>query len=143
MSSDLEDWFPNLAHSNYQITSPRTYDYNCLAWVVEEDDRWWSPTSDDYYWPEGAPTEWTLDAVIQTFSLFGFSRCDNADYEPGVQKIAIYANKHGQPTHGARQLSSGQWTSKLGDWEDIQHELVGIEGEMYGSVCQILSRPIA
>ncbi|MHC5728665.1 MAG: DUF7689 domain-containing protein, partial [Nostoc sp.] len=30
--------------------------------------------------------------------------------------------------------------SKLGRWEDIEHELEGLTSEMYGSVQQILKR---
>lgn len=143
MKSDLEDWFPNLACTEYEVTSPRTFDYNCIAWAVEEDDRWWSPTSEDYYWPDGAPTDWTLTAVIETFVQLGFQRCDSADLEPNVQKIAIFAKANGEPTHVARQLPNGKWTSKLGDWEDIEHELAGIEGEkMYGSMRQILKKSL-
>jgi hypothetical protein len=143
MKSDLEEWFPNLAQTEYEITSPRTYDYNCIAWALEEDDRWWSPTSDEYYWLEGAPTEWSLAAVVQTFGMVGYEACQNADLEPGFQKVAIFTNVSGEPTHAARQLPNGRWTSKLGDWEDIEHELEGIEGEkMYGSVGQILRRSI-
>ena len=36
---------------------------------------------------------------------------------------------------------SGLWTSKLGDWEDIRHELQDLEGEFYGSVALIMKRP--
>jgi len=143
MKSDLEEWFPNLAQTEYEITSPRTYDYNCIAWALEEDDRWWSPTSEDYYWPEGAPTEWSLTAVVQTFGMAGDEPCQNADFEPGFQKVAIFATASGEPTHAARQLPNGRWTSKLGDWEDIEHELEGIAGEkMYGAVRLILRRSI-
>lgn len=143
MKSDLEEWFPNLAQTEYRITSPRTYDYNCIAWALEEDDRWWSPTSDEYYWPEGAPTEWNIAAVVQTFGMLGYVPCETADLEPGFQKIAIFTNASGEPTHAARQLPNGRWTSKLGDWEDIEHELAGVEGEkMYGSTRQILKRSL-
>lgn len=144
MKSDLEDWFPNLSRTEYEITSPRTFDYNCFAWAVEDSDRWWSPeSSDDYYWPENAPAQLTLDAIVQTFHLLGYETCESGDKEQGFQKIAIYANKKGEPTHAARQLPNGNWTSKLGNWEDIEHILEGIEGEeMYGSVRQVLKRPI-
>lgn len=141
MSSELEDYFPNLAQTGYEVTSPRTYDYNCFAWAVEEDDRWWSPVSkEDYYWPEGAPTDLTLDSIIQTFGMLGFQPCERADLEPGFQKIAIFVDANGEPTHATRQLPNGKWTSKLGDWEDISHELKGIEGEKYGNVYKILRR---
>jgi hypothetical protein len=48
----------------------------------------------------------------------------------------------GEPTHAAQQLSNGKWTSKLGRWQDIEHELDGLVGEMYGTVKQILKRVI-
>jgi hypothetical protein len=140
MPSDLRDEFPNLYSTEYRLTSPRDNDYNCIAWAAEENDRWWSPTQDDYYWPEGVPTEWTIEAVIQAFNSLGFELCPSAEFESGFQKIAIYKGADGDPTHAARQLSDGKWTSKLGDWEDIEHILEGIEGEKYGSVCQIMRR---
>ncbi|CAA9384024.1 hypothetical protein AVDCRST_MAG94-5040, partial [uncultured Leptolyngbya sp.] len=34
------------------------------------------------YWLEGAPTEWNLTAVIQTFGMLGYEPCQNADLEP-------------------------------------------------------------
>jgi hypothetical protein len=37
---------------------------------------------------------------------------------------------------------SGAWTSKLGSLEDIQHELAGVEGEMYGTIQQFMKRTI-
>jgi len=141
--SDLVDYFPNLALTDYEVTSPKTYDYNCFAWAAEEDDRWWSPiSSDDYYWPEDAPTDLSLEGVMQTYGLLGFEACESANLETGFQKIAIFADAQGAPTHAARQLPDGQWTSKLGDWEDIAHELAGLEGEKYGTVQQILKRPL-
>jgi len=36
------------------------------------------------------------------------------------EKIAIYA-AGGVPTHAAKQTSDGRWKSKLGGWEDIEH----------------------
>jgi len=144
-NESLEAEYPNLASGNYQITSPRTPEYNCFAWAAEEDDRWWSPTSEDYYWPEGSPTAWdtatALETLIQTFALSSYKPCKSADFEPGIQKVAIYIDSNGMPTHMARQLSEGRWTSKLGGWEDIEHELAGVEGEKaYGSVYIILGR---
>jgi hypothetical protein len=51
----------------------------------------------------------------------------------------LYA-KDGHVTHTARQLADSRWTSKLGSDMDIEHELHGIEGEVYGTVVQILKR---
>jgi len=54
--------------------------------------------------------------------------CDSAEVEPQFQKLAIYARDDGQhdggqPTHVARQFPNGRWTSKIGELEDIEHEL--------------------
>lgn len=142
MPSDLKDEFPNLNSTEYRLTSPRDDDYNCIAWAAEENDRWWSPTQDDYYWPKNVPAEWTLNAVVLAFESLGFEPCESDGIETGWQKIAIYKGVDGDPTHAARQLPDGKWTSKLGDWEDIEHTLVGIEGEKYGNVCQIMKRSL-
>lgn len=48
---------------------------------------------------------------------------------------------HEKPTHVARQLDDGKWTSKLGSNEDIiHHTLDGLEGEKYGQVTTIMTR---
>jgi hypothetical protein len=57
--------------------------------------------------------------------------CAGADAEPGFDKVAIYT-LGGVPTHAARQLPSGRWTSKLGLRQDIEHELHNLDGDEYG-----------
>jgi hypothetical protein len=54
----------------------------------------------------------------------------------------LFADAAGIPTHAARQLTSGAWTSKLGNAADIEHELRALEGEIYGVVALILKRPM-
>ena len=60
----------------------------------------------------------------------------------GSKKIAIYQSG-GLPTHAARQLPDGQWTSKLGRNIDISHTLPGLEGPEYGQVAVFMRRPWA
>ncbi len=63
--------------------------------------------------------------------------------EPGIEKVAIFADESGCPKHMARQLPSGKWTSKLGHDEDIEHsDLAVLEGGDYGRVVSILARPL-
>lgn len=133
--------FPVL-HTNYvQDTSLATIDYNCIAWAAGEADRWWWPTPGLYYWPLGAPMEETLEAFIAAFTLLGFSEADNGDLEPNLEKVALYATGGGTPTHMARQLPNGRWTSKLGSGVDIEHATVRqLEGPLYGSVARYLKR---
>jgi hypothetical protein len=137
-----EDEFPNLGATEYQITSNPSRNYNCFAWAAGEDDRWWNPLTPEnpYYWPDGVPAELTITAFIQAYQTLGYEPCDSSDLEECFEKIAIYATPDGEPTHAARQLLNGKWTSKLGRWEDIEHELDGLSCEMYGTVKQILKR---
>ena len=56
-------------------------------------------------------------------------------------KIAIYAHDDGQPTHAARQLPDGRWTSKMGHLEDIEHRVVDdVNGPQYGSPVRFMRR---
>ncbi len=95
-----------------------------------------------YHWPDGVPREYTIDAYIAAFRTKGFEVCDGESLEPGVEKIAIYG-QHGEPTHAARQLPGGSWTSKMGDYEDIQHTtLLSVSGPLYGNVRVFMKRRI-
>jgi hypothetical protein len=134
--------FPNLAITGYRVTSPATQIYNCFAWAAAEENRWWNPLEPDnpYYWVDGVPNELTISAFILAYGTMGYEPCTDAIFEVGFEKIALYALPDGEITHAARQLPNGKWTSKLGRWEDIEHELDGLVGEMYGSVKQILKR---
>lgn len=138
----LEAEFPRLNNLGYRITSPQSNYYNCIAWAARDLNRWWWPDpNQQYYWPEEALRQEVLEAFIQAFSLLGFVRCDNAELEPGIEKIAIYVDSNNKPKHAARQLVSGKWTSKLGRNVDIEHELDGLIGTEYGNVGCILKRP--
>ncbi len=95
------------------------------------------------FWPSGIPRRETIDVFIQAFGTLGYIPCPTADVEPGFEKIAIYVNPARKPTHVARQLPTGKWTSKLGKLEDIEHEsLNGLRGSSYGSEFFFLKRPI-
>lgn len=70
----------------------------------------------------------------------GFERCQHGSLEPDMEKIAIYAAGYSF-RHVARQLPNGNWTSKLGRLEDIEHEsLDAICGEEYGKVVIFMQR---
>lgn len=85
----------------------------------------------------------TLDAFIQAFQSIGYEVGASDNLESGFQKIAIYSDSTGKPTHAARQLLKRKWTSKLGQDEDIEHEILeGLVGEAYGSVVCIMKKTI-
>ena len=128
-----------MSRTDYQVTSPKSQEYNCFAWAAGEDDRWWQPIpGEQFYWPDGVPQEETLEAYIQADQTLGYEICTGDGLEVGYQKIARDVDSIRIPTHAARKLANGKWTSKLGWLEDIEHELDGLVGDRYGVVGQIL-----
>src|SRR6266478_554517 len=106
--------FPNLQSGVYDITSPVSVEYNCIAWAAGSNDLWWWPDLQDSYWPDGVTREETLEAFIQAYGTLGFTECADGSLEAGIEKIALYATPDNEPTHAALQQPSGRWTSKLG-----------------------------
>jgi hypothetical protein len=136
--------FPSPTASDYAITSPAAPDYNCIAWAADDTSRWWEPVPvplPSYYWPEGVSHELTLTSYMHAFESIGYHVCGDDHLEEGFEKIALYATADGLPTHAARQLASGEWTSKLGKSVDIRHRsLAALEGELYGQVACVMRR---
>lgn len=85
--------------------------------------------------------EESLAAFKAAFTTIGYGECDHESIEPGYEKVAFFASVAGVPTHAARQLASGLWTSKLGQLERIEHELRDLEGDSYGRVAMVMKRP--
>jgi hypothetical protein len=140
VSGSLEKQFPKLQTSPHAKTSPPTPNYNCIAWSAEDNRRWWWPDP-QYYWPDGVKRERTIEAFIEMYSLFGYEVATDREIESQFEKIAIYVDGRAIPTHAARQLRSGMWTSKLGNGNDIAHELDALEGNVYGRVAVVMRRP--
>lgn len=146
MSEDLlRSKFPSLRTSHFRMTSPATGDYTCIGYAAGDVDRVWLPDpwpDGVFYWPEGVPREHTIATWTRVFESIGYRPWENAAAEPGIEKVALYADAKG-PQHVARQLPNGRWTSKLGKLEDIEHELHGLEGASYGEVVLVLGREVA
>jgi hypothetical protein len=134
--------FPHLAGDGQaEKTSEDDPCYNCIAWAAGATDRWWWPR--DAYWPVGVSEANTLEAFVAAFATLGYEPCESGDLELGEEKIVIYCSSGGAPTHAARQLDDGSWTSKLGEFWDIRHSAPsGVEGPVYGRTRQFMRRPI-
>lgn len=134
--------FPRLKKYPYpfNITSPYDVKYNCFAWAIGENNCRWDP-SYGFFWPEECPREVTISAFSQAFATLGYKPCKDGRRETGYEKIVLYANKSGMPTHAARQLKNGKWASKLGKDIDIEHKVKDIEGPCYGEVTMYFRRP--
>jgi len=142
----LMSLLPGLRFSTFQMTSPPTPVYNCIAWAAGQTLKWWWPTTDvlddAHIWPDGVPNEVTLPAFTAAFATLNYFVCENDAHEGGWEKVAIFVDERQTPTHAARQLANGRWTSKLGKAEDIEHDLHALEGDVYGKVAMLLKRPI-
>src|SRR5260370_20433968 len=92
------------------------------------------------HWPAGVAREVTISAFLTAFLTLGYTVCADESIEPGFEKLAIFADSAGIPTHAARQLSTGRWTSKLGQVEDMEHDLRALEGHLYGAVAVLLKQ---
>jgi len=135
--------FPSLDTEGFTKTSEATSAYNCFAWSLGNDTRFWAPTYGGfmtYYWPPDAP----FDRKVSTFQLIfereGYEVCASPSLELGFEKVAFYV-QGGLVTHAARQIDDGTWTSKLGSGIDLSHTLAGLEGPLYGSVACVMRRP--
>lgn len=135
--------FPNSRIDPFLLTSPQTPIYNCIAWAYGVIDKWyWPDTSGIYYWPDNIPREERIDSFIELFESIGYKICDDGELEEKFQKIAIYADNLSNPTHSARQLKNGLWTSKLGQSFDVTHTIYSMSDGFYGSVSVFMKREI-
>lgn len=132
--------FPRLTAQNHRVTSPPPTDYNCIAWAAGDTEHWWQP---GLHWPRPThPFDDTIAELQKVFETLAYQPCPNPDAEPGFEKVALFGDA-GFYTHAARQLANGQWTSKLGNEEDIEHDSpAGVAGGIYGEVVVIMKRPI-
>jgi hypothetical protein len=132
------DSFPKITPSNCRCTSPATDDYNCIAWAYEKDNVWCEP---GLFWPIPRH-DYTIETYMELFASIGYRRCEDALYEEGFQKIVLYI-KDEKPTHAARQLTTGKWTSKLGRNIDVEHDYPEVlDGPQYGSASVFMKREI-
>jgi len=129
---------PNLHPGTWTPTSPATGRYNCIAYAAS--DHWWWPLIPGY-WPHGVPRLLDIQTFNQAFQTIGYRVCSGPDLVIGTEKVAIFA-VGAEPKHAARQLNSGLWTSKLGPFIDIQHQLNAICGPEYGIPVSFLERPV-
>jgi hypothetical protein len=145
LTKELYKDFPNLTYLNSKQTSEPNDDYNCIAWACEMNDIWLWPgeNNSSSEWPNNIPRILNKTAFIKLFELFGYKILTdkNSSLEFKTQKIAIYIDELNKPTHAARQLQNGKWTSKIGRNLDIEHDnLSCLEGPAYGKVDIIMAR---
>ena|ERR1035438_274850 len=108
--------FPNLTNDKFQFTSEWDPNYNCVAYINDIKDEYVQ------FYDEATRTyDTSLKRYISYFEEFGFRVTENSDLQEGITKIAISYDENKEFRHVCKQLPAGEWTSKLGDWEDITH----------------------
>jgi hypothetical protein len=145
---NLRRLFPGLGQDALE-TSPRDHRYNCIAWAGGSSTHHWWPVAfptNGAYWPLPLDqAEESIQGFVAAFRVLGYEICASGDLEPNYEKVALYVDGQKVPTHMARQLPSGNWTSKMGtQLEDIQHatpEEIGGANSAYGNVELFMSRP--
>ena len=132
--------FPGLADDDPLVAESADPNYNCVAWAVGVTDAWWWPCEADAHWPEGVADVLSLEAMVAALGTEGYLPCPDGVPEDGFEKAAIYCRNQ-LPTHVARQLANGRWSSKLGRDCLVSHATPGgVESAVYGRVELYLRR---
>jgi hypothetical protein len=136
----IERQCPRLTAEGYEVTSPQSIGYNCVAWALGEDDRWWEPVR-GYFWPLDLPQDDALDTYIRIFELAGYVRCESVVLETGYERVAVYVDDAGAFAHVAKQRDNGRWTSKISYFEDIDHPAAeSLLGAAFTRIAAVLRR---
>ncbi|HLX59807.1 MAG TPA: hypothetical protein VKX17_00870 [Planctomycetota bacterium] len=132
--------FPALTNERYVKKSEPDDGYNCVAWVLGAKDVWIGPPGYGYNWPIPSPAL-TVENFVAFFEWHGFKRSDVIAFQAGKETIAIYSSG-GLFTHVAKLVKNGNWSSKLGEEMDCEHDLRAVEGPFYGTVYLLMEREI-
>ncbi len=140
MPVSIPAYFPNSVQEPFEQTSPVDQYYNCIAWAYGVNNKWlWPSGLPEHFWPPGIAQEETVEAFIELYESIGYVLCTDGQLEIEYEKLAIF-EKNGLPTHAARQLPDGNWTSKLGPNIDVSHSINAIVDGIYGIVSVYMKR---
>ena len=127
--------FPRLKDDeNFEILSPKTDEYNCIAWAMQLDDRWVDPDiKPGHWWPNGVAKSISPDALVQAFEAVGFTIAKDGCIEEGFDKVVLYKDKTEERwTHASRLITESIEHSKFGKLWDGSHSINSITGVIYG-----------
>lgn len=125
---------------NFRLTSPFTYQYNCIAFAMGMQDRWVDSANLPWHWWPPVEKGMTVTHLVKAFEYFGFEDCGMDDsFDKEYDKIAIY-QKEGQWTHAARIIDDGIYHSKFGASYDGVHSRGDVLQAQYGDVVIVMRR---
>ena len=137
----IEQEFPGLRVTPWRISSPTDPAYNCFAHSFGDNQMRWLPFGQFEWWPHRVPRSYELASFLALARHQGFEPCDDGDMQPGFTKVAFYGSRD-RVRHAARQLPDGRWQSKLGLDHDIEHDLLALVGEEYGSLLAVVRKKV-
>jgi hypothetical protein len=136
----MDKSFPNSFLEPLEISSPETGDYNCLAWALNDNSKWYE-SEDDYCWFDKIDRDNKLSTIQKIFEQIGFNLTRNSEYQVDIERVALFSTDNIDCSHLARQIGKNVWTSKLGSSYDVNHTLRAIEDGIYGNPILFLERP--
>lgn len=125
---------------NFVLTSPASYQYNCIAYAMGMQDRWIDNADLPWHWWPPVSKGWSESDLVEVFRYFGFEECGMND-TPDAQydKVALYHNA-GCWTHAARIVDEGIYHSKFGASYDGTHSGGDVLQAQYGEPYLIMRR---
>ena len=139
-AENLENLFPNLKQTGYAITSPAEVNYNCIAWAVGDQGQWWEPLR-GFYWPPGVAQDYTLAAYIRVFSIHGYAPCDSAEPELEFEKVTLFVDESGLPSHAADNWKTHTGPASSASWKTSNTPAyMRLKGQLNGTVAQVMKR---
>lgn len=125
---------------NFYLSSPCTFQYNCIAFAMGMMDRWVDVASHPWHWWPPIKKGLTKDHLKDAFLYFGFEECGLDDsFENEYDKVALY-EKNDKWTHAAKIVAEGIYHSKFGASFNGQHSRGNVLELKYGTVYLIMKR---
>jgi hypothetical protein len=145
MRADLAGIFPRSESAPYEVTSPEDIKYNCSRGLLAR--RRFAANGGLRLHPSiigpWSPVRKQLRVSSRHSANLATWFATPANSNQVMRGWQSTLTKLGTPTHMARQLTSGRWTSKLGELEDIEHlTLEQLSGSDYGQAVQFLKRKL-
>lgn len=125
---------------NYKLTSPETFEYNCIAFAMGMLDRWIDSSDIPWHWWPPVRKDTSPSSLVEAFKYFGFEECGMDDkVDEQYDKVALYKDDI-QWTHAAKVVADGEYHSKFGASFDGHHSGGDVLKAKYGSVFLIMRR---
>ena len=125
---------------NFKLSSPFSFQYNCIAFAMGMTDRWVDHGDIPWHWWPPVERGSSVEHLKNAFRYFGFEECGMDDtIDDQYDKVALYQLADCW-THAARIVASGIFHSKFGESYDGYHSSGDVLQAQYGNVCLIMRR---